>query len=242
MASADEDVIPPFWQTELVRRVHPRLAAEMVLDAQECSSDGRLLIEYLHERGFSADYVRSKGYLGDPFVVAVLPLYHRDMTAVASLSVRRNVDNLDDNQMPARATIVRLSGAAAPVDFSILFVENDRVKEIGPVTFDELAKLGVSGVLKRSGCDGAVKRITKGRGLAPVVLEDMVSDELKLEFLSSSEAHRILSDASLYTDLARLHASVGRESLSCESCCSTSCYACTSCSCGINLGLTAATA
>lgn len=241
MVSTD-DVILPFWETELVKRVHPRLAAEMLLDAQDCSDDGRLLLGYLREHGFSADYVRAKGYLGDPFVVAILPLYHQDMTAVASLSVRRNVANLDDHQMPARATIVRLSGAATPVDFTILAVEKGKIREMGPITFSELTQQGVSGVLKRSGCEGALKRITKGRGLAPVALEDLVNDELKLEFLSRSEAHRILSDASLYTDLARLHASIGAESFSCEHCTSTSCYACTSCSCGINLNSQSATA
>jgi hypothetical protein len=234
-----DDPFPPYWESPFLTRMHPRLAAEMMLDAQDTVADARTIAESLRGRGFSPDFVRTKGYVDPPYAVAVLPFYSRDMTAVASLSVRRNVADLDDPDVAARGTIVRLAGAAMPIDFTILVVDEARLADFGPIPFAELTGDGVANVLRRLGVERTVQRFSKGLGLAPLVLEDMVRDELKLNFLSPSEGHRMLSDASLYSELASLHAHLGRAAArpGCSACCSSSCYGCTSCSCHINIAL-----
>jgi hypothetical protein len=226
-----------------VLRLSPRVSAELLLDAQ-AADEPRLLMEYLRERGFTPDYLRSKSYLSaGPVrnVVSILPFASEDMTSVASLSVQRDLDEEEGN-LAGSATIVRLYGAATPIDFTILQVRDAQVLALGPTAVRSLQERGVADVFgeflsvnKFVGPERLAK-VVRGRGLAPVALRDLTEDEVRLGFTSSEERDRIMVDGDLYADVARLHSYMSQsgsrgQSGGCSYCTSTSCYACTSCSC-----------
>jgi hypothetical protein len=220
------------------------VSAELLLDAQ-AADEPRLLMEYLRGRGFTPDYLRSKSYLSaGPVrnVVSVLPFAGEDMTSVASLSVQRDIDEEEGN-LAGSATIVRLYGAATPIDFTILQVRDGQVLELGPTPVRSLQERGVAEIFgdflsvnKFTGPQ-RLARVVRGRGLAPVVLRDLSEDEVRLGFTSSEERDRIMVDGDLYADVARLHSYMSQSGAGkhggggCSYCTSTSCYACTSCSC-----------
>jgi hypothetical protein len=227
-----------------VKRLDPRIAAELLLDARN-SEEARLLMAHLREQGFSPDYVRSKSYMADGpkrSVVSILPYGGPDMTSVASLSVQQDLDE-ERGELAASATIVRLHGATTPIDFTILQVREGEVESRGPIAFRSLQEQGVVAVLKgavgKAGMpsEESLTLVTRGRGVAPIALAHLVEDEVRLGFITSEERARIVADADLYSDVARLHSyvSLGARgaAVSCKYCTSTSCYACTSCSCGI---------
>jgi hypothetical protein len=231
-----------------VLRFSSRVSAELLLDAQ-AADEPRLLMEYLRERGFTPDYLRSKSYLSSGptrNVVSVLPFGSEDMTSVASLSVQRDLDE-EDGDPAGSATIVRLYGAATPIDFTILQVRDGQVLALGPAAVRSLQEGGVAdvfgGFLAENKFVGPQRlaRVVRGRGLAPIVLRDLTEDEVRLGFTSSEERDRIMVDADLYADVARLHSYMSqsapkKSSGGCSYCTSTSCYACTSCSCLIFAG------
>jgi hypothetical protein len=227
-----------------VRRLSPRVSAELLLDAQ-ADEEPRLLMEHLREQGFAPDYLRSKTYLaGGPTrnVVSILPFSGPDLTAVAALSVQRDLDK-ELGEVAASATIVQLHGAATPVEFTILQVRKGNVVSAGPTPFRALQERGLAGALAEMLTGTGLRaperldKFVRGRGVAPIALGDLVEDEVRLGFISTEERSRILADADLYTDIARLHSYVSQSgpepAVSCKYCTSTSCYACTSCSCGI---------
>jgi hypothetical protein len=230
-----------------VRRLSPRVSAELLLDAQ-VADEPRQLMKHLRDQGFAPDYLRSKSYVARGprrNVVSILPFGDQDLTAVAALSVQRDLDE-EDGELAASATIVRLRGAASPVDFTILQVRDGEVLSLGPVPFRALQEDGPSGALTAmlSGTQltapQRLARVARGRGIAPIALGDLVDDEVRLGFTSPEERSRIVADADLYADVARLHSYVSQSragnnggSTGCSYCTSTSCYACTSCSCGI---------
>jgi hypothetical protein len=221
----------------------------LLLDAQ-AADEPRVLMGYLRERGFTPDYLRSKSYLSagpTRNVVSVLPFGSEDMTAVASLSVQRDLDEEEGN-LAGSATIVRLYGAVTPIDFTILQVRDGQILTFGPTAVRSLQERGLADVFseflaenKMNGPDRLAK-VVRGRGLAPIVLKDLTEDEVRLGFTSSEERDRIMVDGDLYADVARLHSYMSQSaqkkppSGGCSYCTSTSCYACTSCSCLIFAG------
>jgi len=243
----------PNWREQMaeardgVRRLSPRVSAELLLDARD-TDEPRQLMSLLRERGFTPDYLRSKSYVADGpkrNVVSILPFEHEDMTAVAALSVQRDLDE-EDGELAASATIVRLHGAATPTDFTILQIRDGDVLSLGPTLFRTLQENGLPDALQAmlSGTQLAgpqrLPRVARGRGIAPIALADLVDDEVRLGFTTPEESNRITADSDLYTDVARLHSYVSQSggggaggSRGCSYCTSTSCYACTSCSCGI---------
>jgi hypothetical protein len=223
------------------------VAAELLLDSQD--ADGpRLLMNHLRDRGFTPDYLRSKSYVASGpkrNVVSILPFGDQNLTAVAALSVQRDLDE-EDGELAASATIVRLQGAASPIDFTILQIQDGEVLSLGPTPFRALQEAGVAGALTamlsgtQRDAPQRMPRVARGRGIAPIALGDLVDDEVRLGFTSAEERNRIVADSDLYTDVARLHSYVsqsrprdGGGNKGCSYCTSTSCYACTSCSCGI---------
>jgi hypothetical protein len=231
-----------------IRRLSPRVSAELLLDAL-AGDEPRLLMEYLREQDFSPDYLRSKSYLADGptrNVVSILPFANADLTAVAALSVQRDLDE-EEGDLAGSATIVGMYGAATPLDFTMLQVRDGQVMTVGPTPMRSLQERGVAEVFgemaSRNDLVGArhLARVARGRGIAPVALKDLAEDEVRLGFTSTQERDRILADGDLYADVARLHSYLsqsrpGEPSVSCKYCTSTSCYACTSCSCGILAG------
>jgi hypothetical protein len=228
-----------------VRRLSPRVSAELLLDAQ-AGDEPRLLMEYLRGQGFAPDYLRSKSYVAEGparNVVSILPFGSEDMTSVAALSVQRDLDE-EEGDLAGSATIVRLHGAATPIEFTLLQVRDGRVLALGPTAIRSLQERGVAEILgemlSANNLVGPSRlaKVARGRGIAPVVLSDLADDEVRLGFTSSQERDRIVADGDLYADVARLHSYLSQSrpskpSTSCKYCTSTSCYACTSCSCGI---------
>ncbi len=222
-----------------VPRLNTRLAVEFFVDSFELFDEPKAIFDYLRDKGFCPELLRAKGYLNLPFVVGVLPAYSTDLRRLAAVSVRRNLDSADKKEVAAAGTIVTVDAVMRPVDFTLLRVEKGKVVANGPITFDELARKGFEGVLKDLKIDARkvlLARLTRGRALAPLVLDDLVEDEVRAGYLTDSEAGRVLSNAELSADIARLHAYVS-EAMGlgggCSACCSSSCFGCTSCSCFI---------
>ena len=222
-----------------VPRLNTRLAVELFIDSFELYDEPRALFDYLREKGFCPELLRAKGYLSLPFVVGVIPAYSTNLRRLASISVRRNLDDVSKDAVTAAGTIVTVDAVMTPVDFTLLRVDGGKVVANGPVSFDDLAKKGFEGVLKELKINARkvlLTKITRGRALAPLVLDDLVGDELQAGFLTQSEASRVLSNAELSADIARLHAYVSEAvgaKAGCSGCCSSSCFGCTSCSCFI---------
>jgi hypothetical protein len=233
-----------FWGSDRIERLHPRVAADLMIDAQFQAGEAKVLLDYLKAQGFAPDLLRAKGYLNKPFVVGVLPLYTADLGKVASVSVRKNVVDGTDTSAPASATTVRMSGATNPIEFTILRVEGDNVVPHGPTSFNELVHSGSAAIFQKLAAHHAHSvatiQFTRGRALSPLVLEDLATDEVRLGFIGTGEFYQIMAQSDMYAEVARLHsylALVGvareEENGGCSYCTSSSCYACTSCSCHI---------
>ncbi len=239
------DQLDNFWQLPKSARMHPRLAAEMVLDAFEYEEEPKGLINELRNRGFDADMLRVKGYINHAqgYIVCVLPMCSHDMQSVASISLRKNIANSEDTYVPAGATIVKTSQAVNPEEFTVITYEKGRLKESKPGSFEALKKQGARGVFKemygRTKLD-RFERMSKGRALAGVVLKDFAVDEYNLGFISKGEFNKMMGDSDLYSEISRIHSYVGAVAAKgggCSLCCSSSCYACSSCSCNFGVAV-----
>lgn len=222
-----------------VPRLNTRLAVELFVDSFELYEEPKKLFEYLKDEGFYPELLRAKGYLNRPFVIGVIPAYSTDLRRLAAVSVRRNLDAVGGEDVTAAATIVSVDTVMTPIDFTLLRVQDGKVAASGPISFDELARKGFRGVLGDLSVDATkvvLSQLTRGRALAPLVLDDLVADEVRAGYLTSAEATRVLSNAELSADIARLHAYVSEAlggASGCSACCSSSCFGCTSCSCFI---------
>ncbi len=223
-----------------VPRLNTRLAVELISDSFELYDEPKLLFAHLKKKGFYPELLRSKGYLNLPHVVGVVPAYSTNLKRLAAVSVRRNLDDITNKSVNAAGTIVTVDRVMTPVDFTILRIVRGKVVESGPISFRELEDKGFEKVLKKFNVgDRSVlfANLTRGRPLAPVVLNDLVEDELRAGYLTGPEASRVLSNAELSADIARMHAYIseatGAAAGGCSACCSSSCFGCTSCSCFI---------
>jgi hypothetical protein len=217
----------------------------MFVDAQSFQDEPRTLIQHLKERDFSPDYLRAKGYVsGNDQIVGILPMVSSSLTEVASVGIRRPVNVSFSTAVTARGTIVSMDGATTAREFSVLSVQKGDVAYEGPISFERLREAGAAGLFaeltesERGLNKVAMSRMSSGRVIATMALEDLATDEVRLGFLSDSEYHQIMADAGLYAELARLHTylmlSKGEESAGCSGCTSsTCCYACTTSSCDI---------
>jgi hypothetical protein len=223
-----------------VPRLNTRLAVEMISDSFEIYEEPKALLKHLSRKGFYPELLRSKGYLNLPHVVAVVPAYSTNLKQLAAVSVRRNLDDVSNQSVSAAGTIVTVDTVMTPINFTILRVVKGKVVENGPISFRAVEEKGFQRILKELNLeDGPVvfSKLTRGRALAPVVLDDLVEDELRAGYLTRAEAGRVLSNAELSADIARLHAYIseatGAVGGGCSACCSSSCFGCTSCSCFI---------
>jgi hypothetical protein len=241
-----------FWGGDRVQRLHPRLVAELLLDSLEFHEEPRVLMDYLRREGFYPDFVRSKGYVGltATEAVAILPMLSFDLSRVAGIGIRRSLDEPDDEEVGASATIVRLAHGVEPLDFTVVAVERGKVRALRPMSFDRLregdpreAARELASAAERRKLDGIrLTRVTRGRAIAAAVIEDLAREEADIGFISESEYNHLSKDAELYADVARLHSylsavSTGRaKGDGCRYCTSTSSYVCTSTSCNITIG------
>ncbi len=232
------------WSLPDSSRMHPRLAAELLLDVMEYDEEPRSLIKLLRGKGFDADMLRVKGYVNQKqgYVVCILPMCSHDMQSVASMSVRKNIADESDTYISASATIVKTSQATNPHEFQVFTFENGKLKESKPVDFELLRKGGAKLAFKKMFKGEKIERfdrLTKGRALSGVVLNDFATDEVKLGFLSKSEYNKVIGDSDLYSEISRIHSYVATASVAggCKGCCSTSTYACSSCSCNFEISI-----
>jgi hypothetical protein len=235
----------PFWSPERQRRLHPRLAAEMFVDAQNLQDEPRALIQYLKERDFSPDYLRAKGYVSsNDQIVGILPFLSSSLLEVASVGIRRPVNVSFSTVVLARGTIVTMDGGTTAREFTLLTPQKGDVAAEGPISLERLRASGAAGIFQEfaeseKGWNRvAMTRMSSARVIATMALEDLATDEVRLGFISDSEFHQIMADAGLYAELARLHTYLmlaqGQEAAGCSGCSSsTCCYACTTSSCDI---------
>jgi hypothetical protein len=222
-----------------VPRISTRLAVELVVDSFEHYEEPKAVLKHVKEAGFFPELLRTKAYLNPPAVVVVVPVYSMDLRRFGAISIRRDLDGPDKEDVAAAGTIVTVDTVMTPTDLTLVKFDKGKAFSHGPITFDELSRKGAGAVLRDLKLDPTkvvLGKFSRGRGLAPLVLEDMVADEVHAGYLSEAEASRVLSNVELSADIARLHAYVSEAMMlraGCSACCSSSCFGCTSCSCVI---------